>query len=168
MSLNAGLNNLYPTQIQLEKIPVKQEYINSALQQEVCPELRKMVVEGWDKYIQSILPGKKLSDWKFESQEWINIYRSEEMEYHTHSGSQLSTVVYLENDGEGGEITFYDPRGFAARGYDLSFRPLFNPTDYMPDTGDILTFPSYMYHSVRPAKGLRISVVFDLFLYNKS
>lgn len=166
MKLNVGLNNLYPTQVTLDQIKIKQEHIDESLQGKVHPELREKVIETWDNYIKTVLPGKSLSDWQYKTQEWVNIYHRNEMEYHTHNGAHLSTVVYVENQDVGGEITFYDPRSFAARGYDMSFRPLFQPISHMPESGDIVTFPAFIYHAVRPAEGLRISIAFDLFLFN--
>lgn len=165
MKLNAGSNKLFPTDVTLDTIDIKQEYIDSALQSEVHPDLRSEVINIWDNYISTTLPGKSLSDWGYKTEEWVNIYHRNEMEYHTHSGAQISTVVYIESPSCGGEITFYDPRGFAARGYDMNFRPLFNPIAHTPSQGDVVTFPSFVYHSVRPVEGLRISIAFDLFLF---
>lgn len=167
MTLNVGLNNLYPTDVMLSKIDIKQEYIDQSIMSVIHPELNQTVVDIFDNYIRSTLPNETINSWDYEIQGWVNRYHLNEMEYHTHSGAALSTVVYLINDAEGGEITFYDPRHFAARGYDMKFRPLFDPTSHKPLAGDVVTFPSYLYHAVRPTKGLRISAAFDLYLSDK-
>ena len=165
MRLNAGLNNLFPTQVTLSQINIRQEHIDEALQGNVHPDIKEAVVDAWDNYLTTVV-GKPLSDWKYKTQEWVNIYHRNEMEYHTHNGAHISTVVYIENQDIGGEITFYDPRNFAARGYDMSFRHLFDSITHMPKSGDVVTFPAFIYHAVRPAEGLRISAAFDLFLFN--
>lgn len=164
--LNVGRNDLYPTTVRLDKIEVKQEYIDTAASLEVHPKLYAEVVKYFDTYVSTVLPDQRLSSWSYKIDGWINQYQQNEMEYHTHSGAAVSTVVYLMNDAEGGEITFYDPRHFAARGYDMKWRPLFNSTTYKPQTGEVLTFPSYLYHAVKPTKGFRISAAFDLYLYD--
>jgi len=168
MMLNAGKNNLYCTTVQLEKIDIRQEYIDAALLDTVHPDLTDDITELFDKYIQEILPEYSLSNWKYKIDSWINQFNQSEMEYHTHNGAMLSAVVYLINDADGGEITFYDPRHFAARGYDTKFRSLFDPITYKPASGEVLTFPSYLYHATRPTRGLRISVPFDLYLFNET
>lgn len=167
MSLNAGKNNLYPTTVQLEKIEIHQEYIDAALLNTVHPDLTHEVTQSFNRYIQTILPEYRLSDWKYKINSWINRFNQSSMDYHTHHGAMISSVVYLINEGDGGEITFYDPKHFAARGYDLKFRSLFDPIVYSPLAGEILTFPSYLYHSVKSTDGLRISIPFDLYLFNE-
>lgn len=167
MMLNAGLNQLYPTTVNLETIEITQQYVDEAITLAIHPELNQKAIEIFDSYIRSILPNETLDSWGYKIDGWVNCYQQNEMEYHTHSGAALSTVMYLMNDAEGGEITFYDPRHFAARGYDMKFRPLFDPITYKPQTGEVITFPSYLYHAVKPTKGFRISVAFDLYLYDK-
>lgn len=166
--LNAGKNSLYCTTVQLEKINIRQEYIDDALLNVVHPDLEAEVTQIFDKYIQTILPEHQLSDWKYKIDSWVNRFNQSEMEYHTHNGAMISTVVYLMNNADGGEITFYDPKHFAARGYDMKFRKLFDPITYRPVAGEVLTFPSYLYHATRPARGLRISIPFDLYLFNEN
>lgn len=166
MMLNLGTNNLYSTPIYLDNFVVKQEYVDSAMLKEIHSDLNELVLGFFDKYIQSILPNEDINSWKYKMESWINTFHLNEMEYHTHNGASLSAVVYVLNEAEGGEITFYDPRSFAARGYDMKFRPLFDPISYKPKAGDIVIFPSFLYHSVKPTKGLRISIPFDLFLFD--
>lgn len=166
MKLNVGRNDLYSTTVQLERIDVLQKYVDSALQNVVHTDLKNKTVALFDKYIQTTLPEYKLSDWKHKVDSWVNRFNQDEMEYHTHNGAMLSAVVYLINESDGGDITFYDPRHFAARGYDLKFRSLFDPIRYKPEAGDVLIFPSYLYHAVSSTRGLRISIPFDLYLFN--
>lgn len=163
MTLNAGFNSLYPTEIYLGNIKVEEEYVTDALSGYVGDRLLNEVTIAFDKYLNKTVE-KTIDDWDFEIKAWVNNYNNEMMPVHTHHGSQLSAVVYLMNEGDGGEISFLDPRGFAARGYDMSFRPLFDQTVFKPQPGDVLVFPSFMYHGVNPTKGKRISIPFDLYL----
>ena len=48
----------------------------------------------------------------------------------------------------------------------MKFRKTTDPTYHAPKTGDMLVFPSYLYHSVRPASHTRVSCALDLYLYN--
>ena len=84
------------------------------------------------------------------------------------SQEQLSqdSISTYKNPESGGEIVFYDPRPHVARGYDMKFRKTTDPTYHAPKTGDLLIFPSYLYHSVRPATHTRVSCALDLYLYN--
>jgi len=164
MKLNAGLNRLWSTPCKLDNIQIKDEYLNSALTNEVHSELLSQVESVFDDYLKESL-NLGLNNWKHKIQSWVNLYENNGMEYHTHHGSQISAVYYLMNEG-GGEITFHDPRHFAARGYDMKFRKLFEPLVHNPMAGEIIVFPSYLYHTVRPAKGKRISIPFDLFLFD--
>lgn len=89
------------------------------------------------------------------------------MVYHNHSGAHISAVFYLlaEEQNYGGDIVFSDPRHNANRGYDRKIRESFNNVHHTPTTGDILIFPSYLYHYVNPYySSLRLAVPVDLFL----
>lgn len=88
--------------------------------------------------------------------------------YHNHRGAQLSAVFYLlcEDRDSGGVITFTDPRQNANRGYDESFLPWFNDLRFTPKSGDIVVFPSFLYHFVSTYQGsMRLAIPIDLFLH---
>jgi hypothetical protein len=131
-----------------------------------------IVYPAFDNYLKSTL-GKSISDWgayKFKS--WlIKGSNSYNVNYHNHSGSQITSVFYILVDelGSGGNVTFTDPRQNSNRGYDSSFLPWFDPLTIIPKTGDYVIFPSFLYHFVSTYGGdIRIAIAVDLFLYNGS
>jgi len=68
---------------------------------------------------------------------------------------------------KGGEIIFTDPRQNANRGYDNCFQEWFKPLKITPTCGDIVVFPSYLYHYVTTYQSnIRIALPVDLFLFN--
>ena len=93
-------------------------------------------------------------------------YKSSSNSRHIHSNNYLSAAYYVKAPKNCGDIVFYDPRPHVARGYDMRFRKTTDPICHTPKTGDLLVFPSYLYHSVRPANHTRISCALDLYLYN--
>jgi len=162
MMLNLGLSNAWPTSIGLYEIAIEEEFIQDALQQQVNDKLTVKMMELFDQYLQETI-NKKLDDYDdYRTSSWVNKYTSTSMEYHTHKGSQLSAVVYLVSNGDGA-IVFHDPRSFASRGYDNNFNKLFEPIIFEPKEGSVVIFPSFLYHTARPA-GYKISIPYDLFL----
>lgn len=166
MTFDIGLNKLWPTDLLLDTFEVTEDLINETIQN-VTTSIEKLSVKYFDKYLLETL-GHDLSfysDYKLLS--WVNRYSTEEsMEYHTHSGSWLSAIFYLECSS-GGELVLHDPRNFASRGYDLSFRKLFDTKVYNPVAGQVVVFPSFLYHTVRPTIGFKLSVPVDLFLFKE-
>ena len=137
MTLNSGLNLLYPTIVSKSRLILDEDkMILPALERnEISDTLKEVMVDEFDDYLSHM--GKSLSDWHhYQVKSWVNKY------------------------------VFYDPRNFASRGYDLQFRPMFEPTVYHPKQGDVLVFPSFLYHGVRPTQHLRVSAAFDLYLFN--
>lgn len=168
MTLNWGTNFLFPTLITKSNIEITDEIVEQALGfGEVTDDLYEQVMEGFEHHLEQSL-GKETSDWHhYQIKSWINKYDKGHagMEMHTHAGSHLSAIAIIES-GWGGEIVFQDPRNFASRGYDMKFRPLFDNLVYQPEQGDLLVFPSFLYHSVRPVNMLRVSAAFDMYLYS--
>jgi hypothetical protein len=88
---------------------------------------------------------------------------------HNHSGAAISAVFYLlcEDTSSGGELYFQDPRANANRGYTKSFSKLFQNQSILPSSGDIVMFPSYVYHYTNPFHGkLRLAIPVDFFPKN--
>lgn len=105
----------------------------------------------------------KFSSYKFRS--WVS---SNDVQYHNHTSSHFSAVFYIYVDAStGGRLEMYDPRGNASRGYPAvdKLTKQFSRTDYQPETGGFIIFPSFLYHQVGQYLGnLRISLPVDLFL----
>lgn len=130
------------------------------------------VIPAFNEFLKLSL-NKSLNDWKgYYLNGWLTgSGKDYSMRLHNHSGSQLSAVFYLmcEDLEHGGDITFTDPRHNSNRGYDESFNNWFDPLIITPKSGDILVFPSYLYHQISTYKGnLRLAVPIDLFLYTGS
>ena len=158
--------NLWPTTVYKSKFDINDEMISSAMQKEISKTIYELAEKQFDAYLKEVI-GLSLYDYKgYKLDSWINRYENTDMEYHTHNGSHLSAVFYLVVEGDGGEITFYDPRFFAARGYDMNFRKLHSNFVLKPSSGDLVIFPSFLYHSVKVSKGFKISIPVDLFLFN--
>jgi hypothetical protein len=91
-------------------------------------------------------------------------------EVHNHR-SQFTSVFYIMSDVEAGtsELVMHDPRYNANRGYTGKFFEMFNPVKHLPETGDILIFPAFVWHHVvkEPTK-MRISIPVDLFILDKN
>lgn len=90
------------------------------------------------------------------------------LNYHNHKGASISAVFYPfigeKNNSSGGEIVFYDPRSNANRGYVNNFSKLFEPKVFFPSTGDILIFPSFLYHNVNTYfSTMRLAIAVDYF-----
>ena len=83
-------------------------------------------------------------------------------ELHDHSGAHVSAVYYLE--GSWGDLMMHDPRGAVGRGYpDVVREKCFSLFNHTPSTGDLVIFPSYVYHYVQNhPPGLRIAIPIDV------
>ena len=115
-------------------------------------------------------------DWRMNA--WANVNRqSHGNEFHTHPGCVWSAVYYVDDGGIaddpslGGQLEFQDPRGVAP----AMFRPDLVPNVpggtssgaselVSPAAGNMLMFPSWVSHAVRPytGDGLRISIAINL------
>jgi Putative 2OG-Fe(II) oxygenase len=184
--LDLGFTNLYPTTIYLSKISkedcetiltgvMSNEVVTSPGDDEASviihkiPRLKELAEEKFAEYLDKIY-GISLYDYDFKFKSWLTGNSSGySMDTHNHAGSPFIAVFYImaEHDDRGGEIVFSDPRTNANRGYTLEFQPQFKPTVHMPQTGDVIIFPGFLYHHVRRYDStLRIALPVDLFLYD--
>lgn len=101
---------------------------------------------------------------------WINRstgYGS--MPTHNHSGAHFVSVFYIHSDPEStGNIVLQDPRFNANRGFLPKHQSMFSNIEYTPRTGDVIIFPAFLYHYVKPNNcGLRISCPVDVYIKDK-
>lgn len=90
---------------------------------------------------------------------------------HNHSGAHFSAVYYVlcETENQGGEIHMTDPRSNANRGYPIDFQHLYSPVKIQPKTGDLIIFPSFLYHYVSAYhQQNRIAIPIDIYLEDRS
>lgn len=136
---------------------------------EAVEEFKHQVIyPAFDEFLNESL-GKKIQDWNSHNMHgWITgTGKDYSLNHHNHRGAQLSAVFYLlcEEQNHGGIISFTDPRMNANRGYDEPFFEWFEPKIIVPRSGDIVVFPSFLYHFVTTYQSnIRIAVPVDLFL----
>jgi hypothetical protein len=137
----------------------------------------KIVIPSFEKYIK--LQNLNIEK-NFHTKAWItggavntwitNNKSSYSMPTHNHSGSHLSAVFYLlcEEQNQGGGLIMHDPRHNANRGYISEFKDWFKSIKFSPKSGDIIIFPSFLYHNVEPFFGkIRLAMPIDLFLLDE-
>lgn len=82
---------------------------------------------------------------------------------HEHSGAVISGVFYLHIPN--GELRLFDPRMNAERGYPGKYKNYFEPMFVTPKSGDIVMFPSFVWHDVRTENPQqRIIMPFDVYV----
>ncbi len=115
-------------------------------------------------------------DWRMNA--WANINRSGHgNEFHTHPGCVWSGTYYVDDGGIGddpslgGEFEIQDPRGIAPAMYRPDLAPAvpgglsIGASEVIsPAAGNMIMFPSWLSHAVRPytGNGTRISIAFNL------
>jgi hypothetical protein len=144
---------------------------DSVLESDGLKQLKeKVFLPHFDTYLKET-SGKNIDFWKYRLNGWVASYtEGSSLDFHNHRGSQLSSVLYLIADEKdvGGEICFTDPRQNANRGYDLNFNGWFDSFKVKPKCGQIVIFPSFLYHYVSTYKSnVRLALPVDCFLYTK-
>ena len=193
--MKPGINNLWPTPVLFDKVTnesVLNDFSNFVLHnynfgnasgefnnldalnadhdsarlfkdEVVIPSFKKYLYELYKIDLNKDYPQARFNSWITGSTFGYT------MPTHNHAGAHFSAVFYLfcEEKSSGGEIRFIDPRFNANRGYDDKFNDLFLPESVTPNNGEILIFPSFLYHEVRLFMGsLRLAMPVDLFLVN--
>ena len=183
--LNSGVNYLWSTPISFHKIESTDyvDLLNDALQVDLdnnslaedigfdTPSINKFEQEIIVPLIEQYLNKYNISlnDYdQYKLQKWVG--RGEQgqyaMRHHNHRSSIVSAVFYpLVDPVDPGSIVFIDPRTNANRGYNgKQFQQHFADLVHKPTTGDLLIFPSYVWHYVYPTSSPRIVIPFDLFV----
>jgi uncharacterized protein (TIGR02466 family) len=98
---------------------------------------------------------------------WVTGTKDYSMTSHNHSGAHVSGVFYISTP-HGGPIVFSDPRFNASRGYKEGLKEQFGlkPVTIIPQTGELILFPSFVYHEVPHYSGpsRRIALPVDFYI----
>jgi len=135
------------------------------------------LAQGLARSLTSDRQGRPL-DIRWRMNAWANVNRrGQGNEFHTHPGAYWSATYYVRDGGTsddpdaGGEFEIQDPRGVApamlAPG--LAFRTAGGQSvgageTIVPRAGNLVMFPSWLSHGVRPYRGgqVRISIALNL------
>lgn len=185
------MNNLYPTPVMLDKIS-NTEILNETILQILSltdldqpePEFdnedifevggtilkefqNEIVLPTYEKYLNNVL-NISLNEFEHVVKGWVTIPSNGYTNpAHNHPEASFSAVFYLLNEDlkVGGELCMLDPRSNANRAYTRRLRTMFSTTSYIPNSGDIVVFPSYLFHYTTPFKGkIRLAIATDLYL----
>ena len=84
---------------------------------------------------------------------------------HQHSGAVISGVFYVNVPH--GNLRLLDPRLNAQRGYPSKFQNYFKPIELVPEQGDVILFPSFVWHEVTSFQTQqRVILPFDVYVDN--
>lgn len=111
-------------------------------------------IERYKEYLQSYYQ-LDLNDFKYDIRTWETTPNSGYwMAPHNHGHSHFTSIYYEYVSGEGGELLLHDPRSNANRGYPQEFGSNFSPCIIKPETGMTVIFPSFVYHTAAPFRGI--------------
>lgn len=131
-------------------------------------DLKAMAYDNFSSYVNRNF-GVDISRYECLIKGWITGHgESYSMALHNHAGAHFSAVYYVmaEEQDQGGEIHFMDPRANANRGYDLLFQHHFKPHTIQPKSNECVIFPSFVYHQVSQFNSrFRIAIPIDLYLF---
>jgi transposase len=167
--MELGINNLWPTEVLYERFTnfkelenlqnyILSDYFSSSVN---LTNSDKNCLFDFNNEITDNIDNYKLKSWIRGIKD-----KNSFLPYHNHHNSLLTSLFYIlidENDNNGQLIAF-DPRVNANRGYFTeSFKNKFKNVEFSPKTGDILIFPSFLYHHVeKNNNSTRILIAVDL------
>jgi hypothetical protein len=136
---------------------------------DIINTFKECVTEKFEEFFKNALDDD-MSQYERYYVGWINRstgYGS--MPTHNHSGSHFVSVFYLYSDPKDtGNIVLQDPRFNANRGYLPNHQKHFANIELTPKTGDVIIFPAYLYHYVKPSNSnLRIACPVDVYIKDK-
>lgn len=168
--LDTGFVDLWPTTVLVDRFDVSDRMIELAMVLKADPTLEELVLNLAVRYIEEVV-GVSASAYSILAEPDVRrtlqnstVSVPGEMPFHQHARTHLTAICYIQTTPGEGKLLLHDPRHNAARGYDHRFQHLFNPVELEPTPGDVILFPSFLYHSVTPANNLRLVVPFDVFL----
>lgn len=190
--LKSGINNFWATPIY--KTSITKEQCESLIQSvmlyenidtpqsdfnddisltQTIPLLHDIAYEKYKEFFSTAF-NLDIDDFNFNFKSWLTGSKDKYyMDLHNHAGSPWVAVIYIlaEETEEGGEVVAYDPRANANRGFSKEFKFMFEPVEFLPQTGDVIIMPGFVYHAVRVYdSNLRLAIPVDLldFTSNKS
>lgn len=126
-----------------------------------------VVVPAFQKFIAKSF-NLDLLNYDFFLRSWMaGIKNGYDISIHNHAGAAVSAVFYLlcQDSCHGGDLVLTDPRANANRGYQREFKKNFENIIITPRSGDIVIFPSFVYHhTTRFTGNLRLAMPVDLFI----
>ena len=163
VELSSLLNQVMNT----ENVSTPQSDFNDGSLTDRIPLLKTLAEIKYTEFFKDAL-GMDLKDFDYGFKSWLTGSKNGySMDIHNHSGAPFVSVIYLlaEEQNQGGELVMYDPRTNANRGFNSEFQHMFSPIEHMPQSGDVLIMPGYVYHSVRQYySSLRLAVPVDIFI----
>lgn len=132
--------------------------------------LHKKINDHACNFVYDVLNITRLVRPRFIASWALKIGAGQSQPQHNHMGSMLSGVLYVQSEEGAGGIVFGRPHSLFGSAVEPEFvaENQFNSGNsvFEPKTGDILIFPSDLYHGVLEHKGNkeRFSVAFDIFL----
>lgn len=153
----------------VEKAPTVEEYGTAAVMDDLRDRHDPSVVALFDVVRQHVnqyvrhLPNSHQLDFVTKLQLCV-LQPGEVTAYHGHDYSFIVGIVYLSPQNTG--LILHDPRLNAARAYPKQFRDEFADVVIVPNPGDVVIFPSYVYHStmVHNGKEPRVVMPFNVML----
>jgi len=187
--MNYGINNLWPTTVLYDQIadkPLLDNFLQEIfltfdldnLPDEHYDVIREggiaaqefkdnIIVPAFEQYLNTICKSSLSNFEWYEFKTWIPVTGHRYlMSPHNHSRSSLSGVFYLlcEDRNKGGDLELLDPRPNVNRGYDTEFASLFPRETISPASGDMIIFPSFVFHNTNEFMGQRrIALGVDLY-----
>ena len=121
--------------------------IENTIQQTFAKEIQKNILDVFQKY------GWKTENVPITIQEmWAIINKNDNFNVlHSHPNCYLSAAYYVRKPKNSGDITFFDPK--EAKTYRFPKIEKYNEYSaetitIKPEEGDLVIFPSYLYHAV--------------------
>jgi len=130
----------------------------------IFDRLKRYMYENINEYINKVYD---LTDLDYHVRTFLvtnNIHTR--TNFHNHKCAFLSGVFYINVDENSGELLFHDPRFNAVRSTPIECSKAFAPVIMSPKNGDIVIFPSFVYHetNISFSNIPRILIPFDVYI----